>query len=613
MNQILIETHKKQNIDLLRTRDYFFDKARKLHSLYIFFLTIPVLLLLVSYMPYLNVCSFVDNYRDYYIGVITILIFFTTRAVNNQIQTYLYISNAFREEYDVNVFHMKKNPYIYDGKTLNRYSKIADNVIDDSKKYEYWYEEIFCSDNRKNTVCCQMDNVIYTYYVYRDTKKYYMTMFAAALLGIAVLWPIIGQPRFIVLSIITLFDILQLLVDSVDTCNELIESNQMLREKVLTDVTANYTDSDIRCIQDCIVNNRNSSLFIPKFIRNRYLEDGNPYYTDLNAIRKKLMDHKTTTIPSKAEEIELLSADGTQLTKLSVIQERLRTMLLDIKNVFDKHKIQYSLDGGTLLGAVREGGQFLFWDDDIDIAIRYEDYLRAREVLALELSSKYDLQDYYNEPFYSPRLSNLRIREKNECSIVDEKDSALFEKYKYRGLFIDVYVYAPILKNLLVDRIYRKCRIHTIHRSIKRIEDKWKADRTRCTQKFEKKKKRYMKRVEWYLAHAKCSDYYAYAPNYIDNIKRVGPYIKKDDLYGEKREISFEGVIYRIPTKADAVLRAFYGTSWKISPFISITMLESQFGENWYSQKKFPVTKMKHLSYVTIKAGPDAQVHDLNE
>ncbi len=159
---------------------------------------------------------------------------------------------------------MIKNPYIYDDKTLEKYSKIADKTIDDSKKYEYWYEEIFCSDNRKNTICCQMDNVIYTYYVYRDTKKYYSIMFAAALLGIAVLWAIIGQPRFIVLSIITLFDILQLLVDSIDTCNELIENNQMLREKVLTNDTMEYTDNDIRCIQDCVVNNRNRSLFMDR-------------------------------------------------------------------------------------------------------------------------------------------------------------------------------------------------------------------------------------------------------------------------------------------------------------------------------------------------------------
>ena len=31
MNRILEETHKKQNINYLRVRDYFFNKARKLN------------------------------------------------------------------------------------------------------------------------------------------------------------------------------------------------------------------------------------------------------------------------------------------------------------------------------------------------------------------------------------------------------------------------------------------------------------------------------------------------------------------------------------------------------------------------------------------------------
>ena len=117
-----------------------------------------------------------------------------------------------------------------------------------------------------------------------------------------------------------------------------------------------------------------------------------------------------------------------------------------------------------------------------------------------------------------------------------------------------------------------------------------------------------MKRVEWYLAHAKCSDYYAYTPNYIDDVKHAGPYLKREDLYGEEKERSFEGTTYRVPTREDAVLRAFYGSSWDTSPFISITMLESGFGENWYSQKRFPVTKMKHLSYITIKTGQETQI-----
>ena len=60
-------------------------------------------------------------------------------------------------------------------------------------------------------------------------------------------------------------------------------------------------------------------------------------------------------------------------------QEFLLTMLKEIHDICTRHDIRYALIGGTLIGAVRNGG-FLPWDDDADIAMPYEDYLRFAEV-----------------------------------------------------------------------------------------------------------------------------------------------------------------------------------------------------------------------------------------
>ena len=53
---------------------------------------------------------------------------------------------------------------------------------------------------------------------------------------------------------------------------------------------------------------------------------------------------------------------------LSDKMEYSRNMLLQICNLLDKNSIPYSLEGGTLLGIVRDG-DLLPWDGDLDISI----------------------------------------------------------------------------------------------------------------------------------------------------------------------------------------------------------------------------------------------------
>ena len=65
-----------------------------------------------------------------------------------------------------------------------------------------------------------------------------------------------------------------------------------------------------------------------------------------------------------------------QLKQLAILEE--------INKICKRHKIEYWLDGGTLLGAVRHDG-FIPWDDDIDIGMSLEDEKRFEEIAPKEL------------------------------------------------------------------------------------------------------------------------------------------------------------------------------------------------------------------------------------
>lgn len=57
--------------------------------------------------------------------------------------------------------------------------------------------------------------------------------------------------------------------------------------------------------------------------------------------------------------------DNATLRKVQLAQFE---MAKKVKEICDANGIQYFLDGGTLLGAVRHQG-FIPWDDDLDIIL----------------------------------------------------------------------------------------------------------------------------------------------------------------------------------------------------------------------------------------------------
>lgn len=81
-------------------------------------------------------------------------------------------------------------------------------------------------------------------------------------------------------------------------------------------------------------------------------------------------------------------------------------VLAEIDKICKKHNIRWFADCGTLLGAVRHGG-FIPWDDDLDICMLRDDYVRFNEVIEQEKPEGYVVLNLHKEEVYYEYLTRV--------------------------------------------------------------------------------------------------------------------------------------------------------------------------------------------------------------
>lgn len=134
------------------------------------------------------------------------------------------------------------------------------------------------------------------------------------------------------------------------------------------------------------------------------------------------------TMPTLSSTVALTEQE------LKKLQGILLEMLLEVDRICKKYDIQYTLIGGTLLGAVRHGG-FIPWDDDLDLSMMRGDYERFRTACQEDLDgSKYFFQDNTTDPEY--RWGYARIRRKNSEFVRVGQEHLKMQT----GIFLDIFV-----------------------------------------------------------------------------------------------------------------------------------------------------------------------------
>lgn len=137
--------------------------------------------------------------------------------------------------------------------------------------------------------------------------------------------------------------------------------------------------------------------------------------------------------------------------RLKKAQLTMYSMLKIIDSICLKYNLDYWLDAGTLLGAVRHNG-FIPWDDDADIAMTRDSFNLFLKLAPQELPNHMCLQTIHSDPGYYNMATPLKIRDRNSYYV--EKHELGNEPYQ-QGIFIDVFVYDKLPVNKIKRKFYK--------------------------------------------------------------------------------------------------------------------------------------------------------------
>lgn len=239
---------------------------------------------------------------------------------------------------------------------------------------------------------------------------------------------------------------------------------------------------------------------------------------------------------------------------------------LHLLQIFDKickkHNLNYSLYGGTLLGAVRHKG-FIPWDDDIDVCMPREDY---EKFLDLDMSQEV--------PAYVRRTSK---KERNYITpFAKLVDTRYQVENKYEDPSVKLYLWIDIFPvDGLPDTEFGISMLFFVETVLLRIGVLCRAKLGEGRTEFRRRAKKYLRPLARVLGPERCTKIIEYAcqrcpfkdAEYVWGVngstRRYKGKMKKDEFLKTEPAV-FEGQKFPIMVGWDYFLTIVYGNYWEL-------------------------------------------------
>ncbi len=268
--------------------------------------------------------------------------------------------------------------------------------------------------------------------------------------------------------------------------------------------------------------------------------------------------------------VDVLVLDDLELRRL---QLNLLEIADDVIAVFNELDVEWTLSGGTVLGAARHQG-FIPWDDDIDLNITRFDWDRCKYRISEMLGEKYRLYS----PEFDTKCTVNQIKVIKKGTVLRELNSSEDEAL---GIFVDIFIVENVPNNCLLRKVngFLSQGLRYICSCVRMSAQK--EHLALITKDNSEAKKGFMNRVRigqfcaviplriWLKNYMSCN---ALCKDSNSNYVTIptgskfyfGELIKRDAVFPPVK-LEFEGRFWNVPRNYDCYLTNLYG-NWRSVP-----------------------------------------------